>query len=56
MSRLKRFLMGRRWFLLIPLSIITVMVTIALLAEFLTPTYIELITSGALLDYIVIFS
>jgi len=29
--------MGRRWFLLIPLSIITVMVTIAVLAEFLTP-------------------
>ncbi len=37
MSPLKRFLMGRRWFLLIPLSIITVMVTTAMLAEFLTP-------------------
>jgi peptide/nickel transport system permease protein len=37
MSPLKRFLMGRRWFLLIPLSIITVMVTTAVLAEFLTP-------------------
>jgi peptide/nickel transport system permease protein len=29
--------MGRRWFLLIPLSIIAVMVTTAVLAEFLTP-------------------
>jgi peptide/nickel transport system permease protein len=37
MSPLKRFLMGRRWFLLIPLSIITVMITTAVLAEFLTP-------------------
>ena len=37
MSPLKRLLMGHRWFLLIPLSIITVMVTIAALAEFLTP-------------------
>jgi len=36
MSPLKRLLMGRRWFLLIPLSIITVMVTTAVLAEFLT--------------------
>ena len=33
----KRFLMGRRWFLLIPLFIITVMVITAVLAEFLTP-------------------
>jgi peptide/nickel transport system permease protein len=37
MSPLKRFLNGRRWFLLIPLSIITVMVITAVLAEFLTP-------------------
>jgi peptide/nickel transport system permease protein len=37
MSPLKRFLKGRRWFLLIPLSIITVMITTAVLAEFLTP-------------------
>jgi peptide/nickel transport system permease protein len=37
MSPLKRFLKGRRWFLLIPLSIITVMVITAVLAEFLTP-------------------
>jgi len=37
MSPLKRFRMGRRWFLLIPLSIITVMITTAVLAEFLTP-------------------
>src|SRR5262245_10905872 len=37
MSPPKRFLMGRRWFLLIPLSIITVMITTAVLAEFLTP-------------------
>ena len=36
-SPLKRLLMGRRWFLLMPLSIITVMVTTAALAEFLTP-------------------
>jgi ABC-type antimicrobial peptide transport system permease subunit len=36
-SPLKRFRMGRRWFLLIPLSIITVMITTAVLAEFLTP-------------------
>src|SRR5262245_13834002 len=35
-SRLKRFV-GRRWVLLLPLSIITVMVTTAVLAEFLTP-------------------
>ena len=34
---LQRRLSGRRWFLLIPLSIITVMVTTAVLAEFLTP-------------------
>jgi peptide/nickel transport system permease protein len=37
MSALKRFLVGRRWFLLIPVAIITVMVTTAVLAEFLTP-------------------
>jgi peptide/nickel transport system permease protein len=37
MSPLKRFLKGRRWFLLMPLSIITVMVITAVLAEFLTP-------------------
>jgi peptide/nickel transport system permease protein len=37
MSPLKRFLKGRRWFLLIPLSIITVMIITAVLAEFLTP-------------------
>jgi peptide/nickel transport system permease protein len=36
-SALKRFVVGRRWFLLIPLLIITVMVTTAVLAEFLTP-------------------
>jgi peptide/nickel transport system permease protein len=36
-SPLKRFLKGRRWFLLIPLSIITVMIITAVLAEFLTP-------------------
>jgi peptide/nickel transport system permease protein len=36
-SPLKRLFMGRRWFLLIPLSIITVMVATAMLAEFLTP-------------------
>jgi peptide/nickel transport system permease protein len=36
-SRFKRFVIGRRWFLLIPLTIITLMVTTALLAEFLTP-------------------
>jgi peptide/nickel transport system permease protein len=36
-SPLKRFRMGRRWFLLIPLSIITMMITTAVLAEFLTP-------------------
>ena len=34
---LKRLLGGRRWLLLIPLSIIMVMVTTAVLAEFLTP-------------------
>jgi peptide/nickel transport system permease protein len=37
MSPLKRFLNGRRWFLLMPLAIITVMVATAVLAEFLTP-------------------
>ena len=37
LSPLKRLLVGRRWFLLIPLSIITVMITTAVLAEFLTP-------------------
>jgi peptide/nickel transport system permease protein len=37
MSPLKRFLTGRRWFLLMPLSIITVIVITAVLAEFLTP-------------------
>jgi peptide/nickel transport system permease protein len=37
MSALKRFVAGRRWFLLIPLAIITVMVITAVLAEFLTP-------------------
>jgi peptide/nickel transport system permease protein len=36
-SRVKRLVIGRRWFLLIPLTIITLMVTTALLAEFLTP-------------------
>jgi peptide/nickel transport system permease protein len=34
---LKRFVVGRRWFLLIPLALITVMVTTAILAEWLTP-------------------
>jgi peptide/nickel transport system permease protein len=34
---LKRFVAGRRWFLLIPLALITVMVTTAILAEWLTP-------------------
>ena len=37
MSVLKRFVMSRRWFLLIPLLILTIMVTTAILAEFLTP-------------------
>jgi peptide/nickel transport system permease protein len=37
MSPLKRFVVSRRWFLLIPLLILMVMVTTALLAEFLTP-------------------
>jgi peptide/nickel transport system permease protein len=37
LSPLKRFVVGRRWFLLIPLTIITVMVMTAVLAEFLTP-------------------
>jgi peptide/nickel transport system permease protein len=37
MSALKRFVVGRRWFLLIPLAIITVMVITAVLAESLTP-------------------
>jgi peptide/nickel transport system permease protein len=37
MSPLRRFVLGRRWFLLIPLTIITVMVTTAILAELLTP-------------------
>jgi peptide/nickel transport system permease protein len=36
-SPLKRFLKGRRWFLLIPLAIISVMIITAVLAEFLTP-------------------
>jgi hypothetical protein len=36
LSPLKRFVVGRRWFLLIPLTIITVMVMTAVLAEFLT--------------------
>jgi peptide/nickel transport system permease protein len=37
MSPLRRFVIGRRWFLLIPLTVITVMVATATLAEFLTP-------------------
>jgi peptide/nickel transport system permease protein len=37
LSPIKRLVAGRRWFLLIPLSIITVMVATAVLAEFLTP-------------------
>jgi peptide/nickel transport system permease protein len=37
MSPLKRFVVSRRWFLLIPLLILMVMVTTAILAEFLTP-------------------
>jgi peptide/nickel transport system permease protein len=37
MSPLKRFVINRRWFLLIPLLILMVMVTTAVLAEFLTP-------------------
>jgi peptide/nickel transport system permease protein len=37
MSLLKRFTLRRRWFLLIPLLILMVMVTTAILAEFLTP-------------------
>jgi peptide/nickel transport system permease protein len=37
MSSRKRFVGGRRWFLLIPLMIITVIVITAMLAEFLTP-------------------
>jgi peptide/nickel transport system permease protein len=37
MGRLKRFVVGRRWFLPIPLTIITVLVTTAMLAEVLTP-------------------
>ena len=37
MSPFKRLIMSRRWFLLMPLTIITVMVTTAVLAEFLTP-------------------
>jgi peptide/nickel transport system permease protein len=36
-SPFKRFVASRRWFLLIPLTIITVMVATAVLAEFLTP-------------------
>jgi peptide/nickel transport system permease protein len=36
-SSLKRLRMGQRWFLLIPIAIITVMVATAMLAEFLTP-------------------
>jgi peptide/nickel transport system permease protein len=36
-SPLKRFVVSRRWFLLIPLLILMVMVTTAILAEFLTP-------------------
>src|SRR5687767_10821873 len=34
---LKRFVSSRRWFLLLPLTIITVMVATAVFAEFLTP-------------------
>jgi peptide/nickel transport system permease protein len=44
-SPLKRFVLGRRWFLLIPLTIITVIVSTAVLAEWLTaysPTEISL--------------
>jgi peptide/nickel transport system permease protein len=37
LSPLKRFVVGRRWFLLIPLTIITVMVMTAVLADLLTP-------------------
>jgi peptide/nickel transport system permease protein len=45
MSPLKRFVLGRRWFLLIPLTIITAIVATAVLAEWLTsysPTEISL--------------
>ena len=37
MSPLKRFVVSRRWFLLLPLMILMVMVTTAILADFLTP-------------------
>jgi peptide/nickel transport system permease protein len=37
MPRLRRLLVGRRWILLLPLTIITLMVATAALAEFLTP-------------------
>jgi peptide/nickel transport system permease protein len=37
LSPAKRFFASRRWFLLIPLAIITVMVATAVLADFLTP-------------------
>jgi peptide/nickel transport system permease protein len=37
LSPIKRFVTSRRWFLLIPLTIITVMVATAVLADFLTP-------------------
>jgi peptide/nickel transport system permease protein len=37
LSPVKRFVASRRWFLLIPLAIITVMVATAVLADFLTP-------------------
>src|SRR5918992_1367685 len=37
LSPVKRFVASRRWFLLIPLAIITVMVATAVLADYLTP-------------------
>jgi peptide/nickel transport system permease protein len=37
LSPIKRFVASRRWFLLVPLAIITVMVATAVLADFLTP-------------------
>jgi peptide/nickel transport system permease protein len=37
LSPRKRLVLGRRWFLLVPLTIITMMVSTATLAEFLTP-------------------
>ena len=36
-SPLKRFVLGRRWVLLIPLTIITVIASTAVLAEWVTP-------------------